>query len=216
MAGAVAFIRYAKNVFAQVEITARVGSGGRQIVKVVSVVGVNCVARQAGRHVASLANSLSTRLQAKRVSQPINLPPHPPSHVVCVCTTCHCRWPDLPLRLHGESTHLCRLFFFLCFFSLLLLLLSPPFTTITFTWTCAHITHTQRSTRSRAADVNELQLSLNWFVFLFPFPDLHFTLAAKQTVLGVNENWHHLLISYYIYTHSFLYMPNSIHLENQY
>lgn len=108
MAGAVAFIRYAKNVFAQVKITARVGSGGRRIVKVVSVVGVNCVARQAGRqpgrHVASLANSLSTRLQAKRVSQPINLPPPPPSHVVCVCTTCHCRWPDLPLRLHGEHT----------------------------------------------------------------------------------------------------------------
>lgn len=110
MAGAVAFIRYAKNVFAQVEITARVGNGGRRIVKVVSVVsvGVNCVARQAGRqpggHVASLANSLSTRLQAKRVSQPINLPPPPPSHVVCVCTTCHCRWPDLPLRLHGEHT----------------------------------------------------------------------------------------------------------------
>lgn len=45
-----------------------------------------------------------------------------------------------------ESTHLCRLFFFLCFFSLLLL--SPPLTTITFTWTCGHITHTQRSTRS--------------------------------------------------------------------
>lgn len=108
MAGAVAFIRYAKNVFAQLEITARVGSGGWRIVKVVSVVGVNCVARQAGRqpgrHVASLANSLSTRLQAKRVSQPINLPPPPPSHVVCVCTTCHCRWPDLPLRLHGEHT----------------------------------------------------------------------------------------------------------------
>lgn len=88
MAGAVAFIRYAKNVFAQVEITARVGSGGRRIVKVVSVVGVNCVARQAGRqpgrHVASLANSLSTRLQAKRVSQPINLhSPRPRMSSVC-------------------------------------------------------------------------------------------------------------------------------------
>lgn len=110
MAGAaVAFIRYAKNVFAQVEITARVGNGGRRIVKVVSVVGVNCVARQAGsrqqadRHAGRLANSLSTRLQAKRVSQPINVfPGLPPSHVVCVCTTCHCRWPDLPLRLHRE------------------------------------------------------------------------------------------------------------------
>lgn len=90
MAGAVAFIRYAKNVFAQVEITARVGNGGRRIVKVVSVVGVNCVARQAGRqpgtHVASLANSLSTRLQAKRVSQPINLPSLPaPPRMSSVC-----------------------------------------------------------------------------------------------------------------------------------
>lgn len=90
MAGAVAFIRYAKNVFAQVEITARVGSGGRRIVKVVSVVsvGVNCVARQAGRqpgrHVASLANSLSTRLQAKRVSQPINLASPPLACRLCV------------------------------------------------------------------------------------------------------------------------------------
>lgn len=87
MAGAVAFIRYAKNVFAQVEITARVGSGGRRIVKVVSVVGVNCVARQAGRqpgrHVASLANSLSTRLQAKRVSQPINVFTSLPSPLAC-------------------------------------------------------------------------------------------------------------------------------------
>lgn len=100
MAGAVAFIRYAKNVFAQVEITARVGSGGRRIVKVVSVVsvGVNCVARQPGRHVASLANSLSTRLQAKRVSQPINLPSLPaPPRMSSVCAqlviaagqTCH-------------------------------------------------------------------------------------------------------------------------------
>lgn len=87
MAGAVAFIRYAKNVFAQVEITARVGSGGWRIVKVVSVVGVNCVARQAGRqpgrHVASLANSLSTRLQAKRVSQPINVFTSLPSPLAC-------------------------------------------------------------------------------------------------------------------------------------
>lgn len=103
MAGAVAFIRYAKNVFAQVEITARVGSGGRRIVKVVSVVGVNCVARQAGRqpgrHVASLANSLSTGLQAKRVSQPINvftsllLPPRMSSVcaqlVIAAGQTCH-------------------------------------------------------------------------------------------------------------------------------
>lgn len=100
MAGAVAFIRYAKNVFAQVEITARVGSGGWRIVKVVSVVGVNCVARQAGRqpgrHVASLANSLSTRLQAKRVSQPINHA-SPPPRMSSVCAqlviaagqTCH-------------------------------------------------------------------------------------------------------------------------------
>lgn len=102
MAGAaVAFIRYAKNVFAPVEITARVGNGGRRIVKVVSVVGVNCVARQAGsRQTGKQADWRTVCQLGCRLKESLNpstsFPAYPPRMssvcaqlVIAAGQTCH-------------------------------------------------------------------------------------------------------------------------------
>lgn len=101
MAGAaVAFIRYAKNVFAQVEITARVGNGGRRIVKVVSVVGVNCVARQPGRQAGMPADWRTVCQLGCRLKESLNpstsFPAYPPRMssvcaqlVIAAGQTCH-------------------------------------------------------------------------------------------------------------------------------